>query len=1065
MLRRRLSLAAFAILSVLAGPAVESLDGQAGRYFGRNKVVYRSFDFEVLKTEHFDVYYYEQSAEGAVMVGRQAERWYARLSRVFNHEFRQRQPIILYADHSDFEQTNTSGQFIDEGTQGFTEILKRRLVMPMMVSIDETDHLLGHELTHAFQFDMTGQGTGGPGLDVPGAIRLPLWFIEGMAEYLSIGPVDPFTTMWMRDALDLEEGFPTIPDLRSGKYFPYRYGHAIWSFLGGTFGDDKIAPILLLAARTGNELGAIEAVIEVPISELSERWKSELETYFADARAETQSPDDYGRRVIYAEDPSDGQLNLGPAISPDGSELIYVSERDLFAIEMFVADARTGEIKRRLTKNSVDPHFESLQFIHSAGDWHPDGRHFAIAGINQGDPMLSVLDIEGGGIAREIKLDGGTLGEIFTPVWSPDGRRVAFAGMEGGYTDLYILDMETEQLSRLTADKFADLQPAWSPDGRFLAFTTDRFTTDLELLVAGPYQLALYDLESGTIEALPGFEDLFRNYNPQWSPDGRNLYFVSDHDGISNLYRLDMETRDRYLITDLWTGVSGLTAISPAISVARNTGEVAFSVNKGGPFSYEIYVIDDADVLAGVPAPDRLVGVDVSIIPPRERASTAHQELLENARLGLADPITFERTDYHSSLSLDFVSQPTLAFGASDFGVFFAGGASLFFSDLLGNQTLQTLLFVNTSYGNVIQGTAALVGYENLSSRWNWALVGGQVPRVTRQFGGRVTETEEGRQVFLSQELRFFEINRELTGIVAYPFNRNSRIEFSASGRQVDFAAEVENIVFDFNTGELIDRQTTDLEDCDTTSLFFQGCAPQTMYIGSGSAALVYDSSIWGGTSPILGQRYRLEVEPSVGTLNYVTLIADMRRYFRTAPVTFAIKGVHFGRWGRDSDDGRLGRLYLGVPSLLRGYSDGSFRGTECTSAGSQTGFFSCPVFEQLIGSRIAVGNLEVRLPLLGGLGVIRAPGVPPVEVGAFYDIGKAWSTNTDPNCSMACEFDDRQWLSSAGLLARVNLFGFMIAELDFVKALDREEFFVVDGVQMSRMKGWAWQFSLNQGF
>ncbi|MXX77766.1 MAG: peptidase S9, partial [Gemmatimonadales bacterium] len=401
MLRRTHALAALAALAVFSGPAATALEGQAGRYFGRNKVVYESFDFEVLKTQHFDIYYYEESAAGAQMVGRLAERWYARLSRVLNHEFRQRQPIILYADHPDFEQTNTSGQFIDEGTQGFTEILKRRLVMPMMVSIHETDHLLGHELVHAFQFDMTGQGTGGPGLDVPGAIRLPLWFIEGMAEYLSIGPIDPFTTMWMRDALDLEDGFPTIPELADRRYFPYRYGHAFWSYIGGAFGDDRIGRILNLAARTGNALAAIEAVLEVPIGELSDRWKNELETYFADARQETRSPDDYGRRVVY-EPPDEGKLHLGPALSPNGLDMVYVSQSDLFSIEMFGADARTGEVKRRLTNNAVDPHFESLQFIHSAGDWHPDGRLFAVAGIKTGDPLLTIMEAESGNIVREV---------------------------------------------------------------------------------------------------------------------------------------------------------------------------------------------------------------------------------------------------------------------------------------------------------------------------------------------------------------------------------------------------------------------------------------------------------------------------------------------------------------------------------------------------------------------------------------------------------------------------------------------------------------------------------------
>ncbi len=1052
MVGRRLTLGALAALAVFAGPAAETLEAQAGRYFGRNKVVYKSFDFKVIKTEHFDIYYYEEEAEAARILGRQAERWYARLSRVLGHELRQRQPIILYADHSDFEQTNTTAGFTDEGTQGFTEILKRRLVMPMMISMAETDHLLGHELTHAFQFDMTGQGTGGPGLDIPGAIRLPLWFIEGMAEYLSIGPVDPFTTMWMRDALDLEDGFPTIPDLQNRKFFPYRYGHAFWSYIGGTFGDDKLGRILNLAGRTGNPYGALEAVLEVPLNELSERWGNELRTYFEEARAQTHSPDEYGRRVIYEPD-EEGFLNLGPAISPDGNDLVYLSQRDLFAIEMFVADAHTGEVKRRLTNNAVDPHFESLQFVNSAGEWHPDGRYFAVAGINRGEPIISVLDIEQGGIAREVKLDG--VGEAYTPTWSPDGNRIAFTGHRNGFTDLFVLDLTTEELTRLTADQYADLQPSWSPDGRYIAFTTDRFTSDLEVLVAGPYQIALYDMESGEIQELPNFDDQMRNFNPAWSPDGRSLYFVSDHDGISNLYRLDMESREPYLVTDLWTGVSGLSGISPAISVARQTGEVAFSVNKGGPFSYEIYVIDDPQILAGEPAPDMLVEVDASIIPPRERLSTTHAELLANPRLGLADPITFEDDDYRSSLGLDFISQPTLAFGASDFGVFFAGGASLFFSDLLGNRTLQTLLQVNTTFGNVIQGTAALAGYENLSSRWNWALLGGQVPRVTRQFGFQQGQLEDGTPINLFQELRFFEINRQLTGILAYPFNRNSRIEFSGSVSQVDFAAEIEEFGFNQITGQLVIDNKTSLPDCETNTLFFNGCAPASLYLANVSAALVYDTSIFGGTSPIWGQRYRLEVAPSTGSLNFLTLIGDVRRYFRAAPFTLGARALHFGRWGGDANDGRLGRLFLGQPSLVRGYTDGSFRVEECTSPGAASGVFNCPVFEQLIGSRIAVANIELRLPLIGGIGVVRAPGVPPIEIGAFYDVGKAWSSDGDPNCPDAngCNFAQRDWVSSAGFFTRLNLFGFAIGELAFAHPFDRPD------------KDWVWQLSLTPGF
>ncbi|MDX1396351.1 MAG: hypothetical protein R3195_18360 [Gemmatimonadota bacterium] len=1052
MAGRRMIVGGLLSLGALLGPAVELAEGQAGRYFGRNKVVYRSFDFQVLKTEHFDIYYYESEAEAAQMAARMSERWYARLSRVLNHEFRNRQPIILYADHTDFEQTNATPQTIDESTGGFTEILKRRVVLPLAATLAESDHVLGHELVHAFQFDMTGQGPSATGVDIPGAIRLPLWFIEGMAEYLSLGPIDPFTTMWMRDALDLEEGFPTIPDLRNPRYFPYRYGHALWSYIGGNFGDDKIGRILTLAGQTGSAMGAIEAVVEVPIDDLSQRWAADMETYFASARAQTNSPDEYGRRVIYEAEEGEGSLNLGPSISPDGSKLIYTSERDLFAIEMFLADANSGEVIRRLTKNSVDPHFESLQWINSSGEWHPDGRHFVIAGVNKGSSIISVMDTESGDIVREVKLQN--IGDAFTPTWSPDGNRVAFSAMTGGFTDLYVIDLETEQLTRLTNDPYADLQPAWSPDGRYLAFSTDRYTTNLQQLIGGGYELALYDFETGEIEPLPSFDDQRHNIGPQWSPDGRNLYFVSDHDGIANAYRLDMETRERFLITDLWTGVSGLTATSPAISVARTTGDMAFSVNKGGPFNFEIYVADDPQVLAGVPAPDMLVDVDASIIPPRERVSTDHLALLQNARLGLADPITFDNEEYRSKLSLDYVSQPTLAFGASDYGVFFAGGASLFFSDLLGDKTLQTVLSVNTAFGDFFKSTALLAGYEDLSSRWNWAVVAGQVPFVTRSFTF-FSGDFQGRRVDVFREQRYFEINRQITPIIAYPINRASRVEFSAAARQVDFAAETQDFGFDSFTGELVIDEQTDLPRCADDEQLFFNCVPGAIWQAGVGAAFVYDSSIFGGTSPILGQRLRVDANPTFGTLNYVSTTVDARKYFRFAPFTLAGRGLHYGRYGDGAQDPRLGRLYLGVPSLVRGYSDGSFDVFECTSPGGATGFFGCPEFEELIGSRVLVANIEMRLPLLGGIGVIPAPGVPPIEVGAFYDMGKAWTSDDDINCQLVdtCGFGERPWKRSVGVFSRLNLFGFMIMELDFVHPFDRPE------------KDWLWQFSLTPGF
>jgi len=78
----------------------------AAQYFGQNKVQYQNFDFRIIQTEHFEVYYYPAERAGALDAARMAERWYARLSRILHHRFQARKPIILYASQSDFQQTN-----------------------------------------------------------------------------------------------------------------------------------------------------------------------------------------------------------------------------------------------------------------------------------------------------------------------------------------------------------------------------------------------------------------------------------------------------------------------------------------------------------------------------------------------------------------------------------------------------------------------------------------------------------------------------------------------------------------------------------------------------------------------------------------------------------------------------------------------------------------------------------------------------------------------------------------------------------------------------------------------
>src|SRR5207245_1448619 len=249
------------------------------QYFGQNKVQYRTFDFRIIQTEHFDIYYYPAERAAALDAARIAERWYGRLSRVLHHEFQGRKSIILYASHSDFQQTNAISGDIGEGTGGVTEFFKHRMVLPFTGSYAELEHVLQHEMVHQFQYDIYSRGRIGAGVQTLISVNPPLWFMEGMAEYLSRGPIDPETAMWLRDAA-LEGHLPSIEDMTSDPYiFPYRYGHALWAYIGEKWGDEVIGEILQSSANTGLE-AAFKRALGRSLEDLSNDWRDAIQTTF-----------------------------------------------------------------------------------------------------------------------------------------------------------------------------------------------------------------------------------------------------------------------------------------------------------------------------------------------------------------------------------------------------------------------------------------------------------------------------------------------------------------------------------------------------------------------------------------------------------------------------------------------------------------------------------------------------------------------------------------------------------------------------------------------------------------
>jgi hypothetical protein len=994
------------------------------QYFGRNKVQWEQFDWKVLKTEHFDIYYYPEEEAAVRDTARMAERWYARLRQVFERDFLERKSIILYADQSDFQQTTVVGGLIGQGTGGVTEGLRTRVVLPLTGNDEDTDHVLGHELVHVFQYDILRdpQVREGAARGQGGGYDLPLWFIEGLAEYLSLGPTSPQTAMWLRDALARD----ALPDLRKlsrdPRLFPYRWGHAFWAYVGGRWNDRTVGRLFTRGTTIGLEL-ALEETLGLTDTDFSELWKAAIREAYAPVLEARQTPKTLGARLLPKEEETTDTY-IAPVISPDGSEVIFLATRSLFTFDLYVADARTGEIQRKLISEDGDPHFDALRFLDSAGTWSPDGQRFAFVTLARGDNEIEVMDVRSRHIERRYPV--ADVGSIWNLSWSPDGRTLAFSGASGGISDLYLLDVASGQVRKLTDDRFADLQPEWSPDGRSLAFVSDRgLGNDLTQLVQGPMSIWLLDVESRQMRELtPGDKEAGDRINPQFGPEGRDLYFLSDRAGVTDVYRMDVASGQLFRVTHLTTGATGITRLSPALSVSESTGRVMFSVFNDAV--YHIQALDPAQARGEPVIPDPVSYTRAATLPPaRERAAglvaqyLAEPQQLEAARTGV------ETDEYHPSLQLDFVG-PAVGVGVSTFGTSFGGDITAYFSDVLNQREVGFTLYGGS--GSTLSEFGAEAYYLNQATRLQWGGAGGHVPYISAFTSARNEIIDvDGQQVQarVIEQIRQTVTQDQAALISRYPLSTTRRLEASVGYTRLDYKAELFRVAVVGNT--IVEDSQRDLP------------APGSLSFAQGSFAYVADTSYFGFTSPVRGHRFRLEVAPTFGDLEYQSLLADYRRYFFLRPVTLALRGLHLGRYGTDAESDRLTQLYVGRPTLVRGYEIGDIGLSECTPVPGDPQ--ACPEFDRLVGSRLAVANLELRLPLLGtrGYGIFNAPFLP-TELSAFVDAGVAWTADQTPRVRFETRSIDRIPVVSAGISARILLGGFAVLQFYYAKPFQRPD-------------------------
>ncbi|EDM38194.1 hypothetical protein PBAL39_01227 [Pedobacter sp. BAL39] len=946
------------------------------QYFGQNIVRYKNEKFNVLQTPHFELYYYLKNEKMVKKVAEDAETWYKMHQEIFRDTFLKKNPIILYNNHPDFQTTTALQGGVGIGTGGVTEAFKNRVIMPVMELGNQTRHVLGHELVHAFQYHLLLEKDSIP-LENVG--QTPLWMIEGMAEYLSIGKVDAFTSMWMRDAL-LNRDIPSLKDLtNSNKYFPYRYGQAFWTFVGSVYGDTTIVPLFKATAKYGYENG-LRYTFGYDDRTLSGLWKNAIEAHYRPMlKSDSSQVKISGTKII--DNKNAGNMNVAPAISPDGKFLAFLSEKDLFGIDLFLADAKTGKILRKLSSQISNSHIDDFNFLESAGAWSPDSKQFAFSIFSKGRNQLMVIDVASGKVVLRAAM--GDVAQFGNLSWSTNGDDIAFSGMVEGQSDIFSYNLKTKQVTQITDDIYSDYAPSYSPDGSKLIFSSDRASINSGTKDAvHPLNMTIYDISSKTLSDVPVFKGA-NNLNAMFSGDSKRIFFLSNRDGFRNLYEYNLENQDLKQLTDYFTGISGITEFSPAISVSRND-DIVYSYYRSQ--RYTLYNSPLSN-FRSKPVSATEVNFDAAVLPPMESLGVD----VVNANLGNFG--RFEKTPadsmrlvpYKPKFRLDYLANSGVGVSTSRFGTGMQGGIVGMFSDILGRNQIVANLSVNGE----IYDFGGMVGYINQQSRINWGAAISHTPYITgyRDIVAEQVPDVNGNSMEVINDrtnlIRTFEDQVQVFG--ALPFNKAHRFElgsaFSRYSYRIDRISNYYQNVGGYPGYYLGSDKSRVSNDQASTDL---GVPFKSFTVFNVNASFVGDNSIMGIAAPLDGFRYRVGAEQYFGDYSFYAVTADIRKYWRLKPITLAARTYNYLRIGKDGEN--LYPLFAGYPYFIRGYEANSFYNNNS----SVNGGFD---INQLSGSKMSVFNFEVRLPFTGPKKLSAIPSrFLFTDLNFFFDAGLAWN-------------------------------------------------------------------------
>jgi WD40-like Beta Propeller Repeat len=526
-------------------------------YFGKNKIVYDVFDWQIYHSTHFAIYFYDRDAVSLQKVASYAESAYDEISRALNFQIPKPINIIYYSTHSEFEQTNTLQEFIPEGVGAFALPTRNRMVLPVDLPDEKLEKLIAHELTHVFQFEIL---FGGNFLRAYSS-NTPQWLTEGMASYFG-NDEDSKDEMVLRDAV-LNDQIPEIAERQIYGFFAYRFGHAVFEFMKTEWGPDGVRDFVFdYRGQLGPNLNRVLLrTFGVSSEEFDIRFRRYLRRRFLKILTDTGEPIDFGDRVRLTEEGGSVEVSVRAFPSGDLGAAISTLGEDANVV---IVSARDRKLFKNLTKGyKTDYEYIVAQWLTTGPIGgvdlavSPNGNSIAVFVRRERGRELMLLNALDGSIQQMIPMPG--LDQQLNPAFSPDGHTVAFRAIQNGHSDIFAYNLDTKATSNLTGDDAYDFAPAYSPDGQWLYYSSVQGT-----------KAKLFRVRPGVAGSRE--QITYGDWNDEdasISPDGKTLYYASDRvNGIYNIYAINLDNGE----TSLYTNVVG-GCFSPIVLTARDGAE------------------------------------------------------------------------------------------------------------------------------------------------------------------------------------------------------------------------------------------------------------------------------------------------------------------------------------------------------------------------------------------------------------------------------------------------------------------------------------------------------------